>query len=267
MEDEEYKKLPLEERCVHKLWKARANGYEECTNLFRQIVDEKSPEFVKFAPLIKKFVVDSNAMCQEKGLEAALAFVENYANAGKTVSDVMSGVVLKCIAAPRTKTRELALQLTLMYIEIEKCDAVVEELVKGMEQKNPKIVSGCVQACTEALREFGSKIVNVKQLVKKLGPLFADRDKGVRDEAKQLVVEMHKWMGPALKTQLGGLQPVQIAELETEFAKLEGKVRPTRYIRSQQDKQATMAQEIEETDGVQLVFKRFLLFCSFYCCF
>ncbi len=35
MEDEtEYLKLPLEERCVHKIWKARVSGYEEAVKLF-----------------------------------------------------------------------------------------------------------------------------------------------------------------------------------------------------------------------------------------
>jgi len=135
MEDEEYKKLPCEEKCIHKLWKARVCGYEEVTKLFRQIDDDKSAEFGKYLGLVKKFVTDSNAMGQEKGLEATLAYVENYAHAGKTVSEVMSGIVTKCIAAPKTKTRELALQLTLMYIEIEKFEAVQEELMKGTEQK------------------------------------------------------------------------------------------------------------------------------------
>ena len=36
MEDdaEAYLKLPLEERCVHKLWKARVSGYEEAIKQF-----------------------------------------------------------------------------------------------------------------------------------------------------------------------------------------------------------------------------------------
>lgn len=69
MEDEnEYKKLPTEEKCVHKLWKARVAGYEEAIKLFNQIDDEKSPEWNKFLGLIKKFVTDSNAVAQEKGL-------------------------------------------------------------------------------------------------------------------------------------------------------------------------------------------------------
>ena len=199
MEDEEYKKLPIEERCVHKLWQARKNGYEEVAKTFRQLDDDKSPEFGKYLGLVKKFVVDSHAVCQEKGLEATLAFVENYANAGKTVGEVITGVVSKCVAAPKTQTRELAVQLILMYIEIEKGKAVMEDLIKGREQKNPKIVAACVSASTTALREFGPKIVNVKPLIKRISALCSDRDKTVRDEARSMVVEIYRWIGGALR--------------------------------------------------------------------
>lgn len=64
-------------------WKARVSGYEQCTQLFRTIDDEKSPEWNKYLGLLKKFVTDSNVAAQEKGLEATLAFVENSAAAGK----------------------------------------------------------------------------------------------------------------------------------------------------------------------------------------
>jgi cytoskeleton-associated protein 5 len=64
----------------------------------------------------------------------------------------MSGVIAKCIAAPKAKTRELAVQIILMYIEIKKYKAVEEEILKGMEHKNPKIVAACVSAITQALR-------------------------------------------------------------------------------------------------------------------
>lgn len=191
-EDTEYKKLPVDERCVHKLWKARVDGYEEAGKIFREIDDEKSPEWLKFLGLIKKMVVDSNAMAQEKGLEAALIFVENCANAGKTVGDVMSGIVQKCIAAPKTKTKELSVQVILMYIEIEKQEAVLEELIKGMDHKNPKIVAACVAATTLALHDFGNKAISVKPLIKKLAPLMSERDKSVRDEGKLLAVEIYR---------------------------------------------------------------------------
>ena len=58
------------------MWKARLAGYEEATKLFNGL-DQKSQEFSKYAGLMKKFVTDSNAVAQEKGLDAVLAFVEN----------------------------------------------------------------------------------------------------------------------------------------------------------------------------------------------
>ncbi|XP_052744603.1 protein mini spindles [Bicyclus anynana] len=236
MEDEnEYKKLPTDEKCVHKLWKARVAGYEEAIKLFNQIDDEKSPEWNKYLGLIKKFVTDSNAVAQERGLEAALVFVENCGHAGKTTGEVMSGIVAKCIAAPKTKTKDLALQITLMYIEIEKHETVEEELLKGMEQKNPKVVAACVSALNTALKQFGNKVIAIKPMVKKIPILLADRDKGVRDEMKALVVEMHRWIGVAVEPHIASLQAVVQQELREAFGGTGGAT-PTRYLRSQQNR-------------------------------
>lgn len=118
-EDTEYKKLPVDERCVHKLWKARLDGYEELIKIFRGIDDEKAPEWNKYVGLVKKFVIDSHAMAQERGLEATLIFVENAGNAGKTVSDVVSGLVTKCFSAPKAKVKDLAFQITLMILKLK----------------------------------------------------------------------------------------------------------------------------------------------------
>ncbi|XP_075981824.1 msps cytoskeleton-associated protein 5 isoform X2 [Anticarsia gemmatalis] len=236
MEDEnEYKKLPTEEKCVHKLWKARVAGYEEAIKLFNQIDDEKSPEWNKYLGLVKKFVTDSNAVAQEKGLEAALVFVENCGHAGKTTGEVMSGIVAKCIAAPKTKTKDLALQITLMYIEIEKHEVVEEELLKGMEQKNPKVVAACTAALNTALKQFGNKVIAIKPMVKKIPVLLSDRDKAVRDEMKALVIEMHRWIGAAIEPHIASLQAVIQQELRESFGGTGG-AQPTRYLRSQQNR-------------------------------
>jgi len=39
-----------------------------------------------------------------------------------------------------------------MYIEIDKNEQTVEELVKGFANKQPKITHACVDAVTKALR-------------------------------------------------------------------------------------------------------------------
>ena len=60
-------------------------GYEEATKHFRRIDDEKSSDYGKFTGMMKKFVVESNAVAQEKALEATLAFVECAAVAGRYI--------------------------------------------------------------------------------------------------------------------------------------------------------------------------------------
>ncbi|XP_042874347.1 cytoskeleton-associated protein 5-like isoform X2 [Penaeus japonicus] len=248
-EDTEYLKLPLEDRCVHKLWKARLSGYEECTKHFPKIVDERSPEFNKFAPLMKKFVTDSNAVAQEKALDAVLAFVENAHVAGRTAGDVTNGIVQKCLAAPKRGTQEKALEVILLYCEIEKYEVVQEELMKGFTQKNPKVVAACVRSIATALREFGPKVINPKPLIKQMHTLLEDRDKNVREESKKMVIEMYRWIRQALKPQMSSLKPVQIQELEAEFDKLGNeKVVQTRFLRSQQELKAKIEAQADEEE-------------------
>ncbi|XP_077499940.1 cytoskeleton-associated protein 5-like isoform X2 [Amblyomma americanum] len=250
-DDTEYLKLPAEDRCQHKLWKARLSGYEDAAKLFGSITDPKSPEFQKFVPFIKNFVIDSNAVSQEKGLAAVLSFVQNAHLANRVCGDVLVGLVSKCIAAPKQKTRELAQEIIFMYVEIEKQEAVVEELVKGLDNKNPKTVSGCVATLRECLRLFGARVISVKPLFKALPKLLEDRDKTVRDECKLLTIELYRWIGDALKPLLQSLKPVQVTELEAEFAKVEkGTATPERYIRSEQMRRAQAAEaDTDVVDG------------------
>nr|CAH0109138.1 unnamed protein product [Daphnia galeata] len=261
-EDTEYLKLPIEDQCVHKLWKARVHGYEAALKLFGQW-EEKSPEWNKYTFLMKKIVIDSNAVAQEKGLETVLCFVENSAQASKTVGDVVSGLIAKCLGAPKAKTKDMAIQIALMYVEIEKYEIVQEEILKGIAtSKNPKVVAACIATLTQALREFGPKVINIKLVLKQVPVLLEDRDKNVREEGKKLLVELYRWIGQALKPQLSALKPIQVTELEAEFEKL-GNEKPqqTRFLRSQQDLKAKMEARMtegndaneEEVDGGDVV--------------
>ena len=64
--------------------------------------------------MVKNFVADSNAAAQEKGLEATLAFVENCDLAGETVNEVVYGLVSKCLASPKSRTRDLSKQVLVL---------------------------------------------------------------------------------------------------------------------------------------------------------
>ncbi|XP_022071187.2 cytoskeleton-associated protein 5 isoform X4 [Acanthochromis polyacanthus] len=243
-DDSEWMKLPIDQKCEHKVWKARLNGYEEALKLFQRIEDEKSPEWGKYLGLIKKFVTDSNAVAQLKGLEAALAFIENAHAAGKTTGEVVSGVVTKVFNQPKARAKELGSDICLMYIEIEKAEVVQDELLKGLDNKNPKIVVACLETLRRALSEFGSKIVTLKPVVKVLPKQFESREKAVREEAKQLAVEIYKWIRDALRPPLQNINSVQLKELEEEWVKLPSSPpKQTRFLRSQQDLKAKFEQQ------------------------
>ncbi|XP_027891721.1 cytoskeleton-associated protein 5 isoform X3 [Xiphophorus couchianus] len=253
-DDSEWMKLPIDQKCEHKVWKARLNGYEEALKLFQKIEDEKSPEWGKYLGLIKKFVTDSNAVAQLKGLEAALAFIENAHVAGKTTGEVVSGVVTKVFNQPKARAKELGMDICLMYIEIEKGEVVQDELLKGLDNKNPKIVVACIETLRKALSEFGSKIVTLKPVVKVLPKQFESREKAVRDESKLLAVEIYKWIRDALRPPLQNINSVQLKELEEEWVKLPpSPPKQTRFLRSQQDLKAKFEQQQaqggEQSDG------------------
>uniref|UniRef100_A0A3B4WQQ0 Cytoskeleton associated protein 5 n=1 Tax=Seriola lalandi dorsalis TaxID=1841481 RepID=A0A3B4WQQ0_SERLL len=216
-DDSEWMKLPIDQKCEHKVWKARLNGYEEALKLFQRIEDEKSPEWGKYLGLIKKFVTDSNAVAQLKGLEAALAFIENAHVAGKTTGEVVSGVVTKVFNQPKARAKELGTDICLMYMEIEKAEVVQDELLKGLDNKNPKIVVACIETLRKALSEFGSKIVTLKPVVKVLPKQFESREKAVRDEAKLLAVEIYRWIRDALRPPLQNINSVQVGHAHHAF--------------------------------------------------
>ncbi|XP_073397742.1 cytoskeleton-associated protein 5 isoform X2 [Dendrobates tinctorius] len=249
-DDSEWMKLPIDQKCEHKVWKARLNGYEEAMKLFQKIVDEKSPEWSKYLGLIKKFVTESNAVAQLKGLEAALVYIESAHVAGKTTGEVVSGVVNKVFNQPKARAKELGSDICLMYIEIEKGEAVQEELLKGLDNKNPKIVVACVETLRRALSEFGSKIMSLKPIIKLLPKLFESREKAVRDEAKLLAVEIYRWIRDALRPPLQNINPVQLKELEEEWLKMAPSApKQTRFLRSQQDLKVKFEQQQASGDA------------------
>ncbi|XP_021953812.1 protein mini spindles isoform X2 [Folsomia candida] len=245
-EEQDFSKLSLEERCQHKNWKARVSAYDELTKTFQRIDDDK--EWGKYGGWVRKFPTDSNAAAQEKALEVTLLYLANAGlpQAGRIVAEIMSGVVAKCITASKAKSKELAMDIALMCVEVEKFEAVQEELMKGMEHKNPKVLAGCINIFTEVLRSFGPKVINLKTILKKIPILIEDRDKTVRDETKKLMVELYRWLGPAFKPQLSAVKPLVVQEVEAEVEKITEKPHQSRYLRSQQAREERVAGEAGE---------------------
>lgn len=76
--EEDFSSLPLGERLAHKNWKARVHGYEALIKAFAASGSDSDPVFKQYInnpEILKKIVVDSNVVAQEKGVEAVLTFI------------------------------------------------------------------------------------------------------------------------------------------------------------------------------------------------
>lgn len=51
----------------------------------------------------------------------------------------------------------------------------------------------------------------IKPVMKILPKLIEDRDKSIREETKQMVIEMYRWIGNAIKPQMNQFKPVQVS--------------------------------------------------------
>jgi len=69
----------------------------------------------------------------------------------RTCTEVVSGIVSKCFNS-KPRLREVGVEVCLMYVEIDKNEQVQDEIMKGFENKQPKIVNACVDMLTTALR-------------------------------------------------------------------------------------------------------------------
>jgi cytoskeleton-associated protein 5 len=181
-------------------------------------------------------VADSNAVAQESALSCVASFVENSPTALDMRESLLPIIVEKCLNSARAGTKRKAIDLFLLYAEIDVPDPVVEALLGGLGHKLPKLVAMCVTSLRELVQAYGIRTFNVKPLLKSLPKIFAHTDKNVRAEATQLTLELYRWLGEALVPHLQELKPVQLKELTEQFEKLP-KERPTqtRLLRSQQN--------------------------------
>ena len=160
----------------------------------------------------------------------------------------------KALASTRAATKQSALEALLLYVELDKSDPIIEDLIPGLSHKQPKIVAATLAALTAIYHAYGVKIVDPKPVLKVLPKVFGHADKNVRAEASNLAVELYRWLREAMKTLFwNDLKPVQQQELEKAFeaVKQEPPPKQERLLRSQQAaaETATVNDDVDVDDG------------------
>ncbi|GER25405.1 microtubule organiziation 1 family protein [Striga asiatica] len=259
----EAKKFPWEDRLTHKNWKVRNDANIDLATVCDSISDPKDPRLRDFGPFFRKTVADSNAPVQEKGLDALIAFLKAAdADAGRYAKEVCDAIVAKCLTG-RPKTVEKAQIAFMLWVELEAVEpflTLVERLhefpevlsaesvkyvyredamEKAIKNKVAKAVVPAIDVMFQALSEFGSKIIPPKRILKMLPELFDHQDQNVRASSKGLTLELCRWIGkdPVKSILLEKMRDTMKKELEAELANVIGTAKPTRKIRSEQDKE------------------------------
>lgn len=242
-QEEDFSSLPLPDRFTHKNWKVRKEGYEDAAKQFAETPDESHPAFKPFildSGLWRGAVLDSNVAAQQEGVNALCAFLKfgGAQAASRSRSATITPIVEKGLSSTKAATKQSSVEALLLYVEVEgKADALLEDLLQGLSNKQPKIVAATLGALTALYHAYGVKIIEPKPPLKALPKVFGHADKNVRAEASNLAVELYRWLREAMKTTFwNDLKPVQQQDLEKLFegVKSEPSPKQDRLLRSQQ---------------------------------
>ncbi|KAL8977902.1 MAG: hypothetical protein Q9177_006537, partial [Variospora cf. flavescens] len=256
-QEEDFSSLPLPDRFTHKNWKVRKQGYEDAAKTFETTPDESDPAFRPFlqdSGLWKGAVTDSNVAAQQDGINALCAFLkfggQDACRRSRTVTIVP--IVEKGLSSTRAATKQSALEALLLYIELDKPEPIIDDLLPSLSNKQPKIIAATLAALTAIVHAYGVKIIDPKPVLKALPKVFGHADKNVRAEAQNLAVELYRWLREAMKTLFWNeLKPVQQQDLEKLFeaVKQEPPPKQERLLRSQQAVEAVSSTAQEDRDA------------------
>ena len=166
----------------------------------------------------------------------ALLALADVAYAEKHAEGMLANLTTKGLGG-RPKAAERATECCMQLIELEQVDAVLEALLKASVNRIPKLALAATNAILAAVRDFGTpKVVPANVILKGLAPLFDAKDAKVRAAAKDITVEMTKWLGAAAvkRDLIDKMRESMQADVNKAISSAEGSARPTRVLRRDQ---------------------------------
>lgn len=169
----------------------------------------------------------------------------------RTRQITIATIAEKGLPSTRAAAKEKSLEALMLYIEMDKADPVLEELIPILSHKQPKVIAATLEALTKIYHAYGCKTIEPKSVLKTLPKMYGHADKNVRAKAQELTVEFYRWLKDAMKPLFwNDLKPVQQTDLDKLFEKVKDEPPPKqeRLLRSQQaaKEAAAAAPAVEE---------------------
>lgn len=219
-------------KLTDKNWKVRKEGFEEVKAICEQpgvSASQVDPFVAHFA----KMCEDANASALDAGIAAVLAYTVNITPLRKdVVPDIMKRITDKGFSS-RPGTVKLCEELVPALVEAGAGEDTITALLEGTSNRKPKVPPACLTATLEALKAFGPRVIPVSLVKPALPKLLESTVNGVRPLAMSIVVEIHRWIGPALvQDMVSNLRPAQQTEYEQLVKDIVvGQAAPTKFVR------------------------------------
>jgi protein STU2 len=152
----------------------------------------------------------------------------------------------------RPAAQQKAQEAILLYIELDKPDPIIEELLPLLSHKQPKVIKATLDALTQIYHAYGCRTVDPKPVLKALPKVYGHADKNVRAAGQNLTVEIYRWLKESMKPLFwNDLKPVQQQDLDKLFEKVKDEPAPKqeRLLKSQQAVKEREAASAAADDG------------------
>lgn len=218
-------KAPLDEQVASKSWKIRKQAYEHMLGQVRS----DSSSHSQLSQLARQAVTDSNQGALEVACDVVLALTEvckssQLADIANGLADSLVVNALNSRPGIVTRAREALLRL----VEHGFGTDVIAATSKAYNHKTPKVAAAAANATLEALQQFGPAVIPPNQVVPPLLKVFDAKDVKIRATAKDIVIELSRWLGQdkVRSTILPKMRDTQQAELEAYWSKNPQESRP-----------------------------------------
>lgn len=227
-------------KLTDKNWKIRKEGFDEVKTFCEQ-PGIRTDDVLAFIECFPKMCEDANASAMESGIQAVLAYTVNVEPFQKSiVAPVMKRVTDKGFSG-RPGIVKLCEELVQAFVEAGAAEDTVTSLLEGTKNKKPKVPPACLASILEALKAFGPRVVPITMIKAALPTLCESIVNGVRPAALNIIVEIHRWTGPAMVQDIvSNLRQAQQTEYESATKDMVvGQAVPTKYVRGAKKPTAT----------------------------
>lgn len=209
----------------------KEKGWADCAVLLKELA-ENDPQFKEYSPLIKKTLKEKSPKSIILALSCLDPLVRGCTLDEAEYNDLFGHICGNILNHSNKTIASQGRDVLNACIEREQHDTLVEICVKtATSSKTPKVHEVNLAFLVAALRDFGPAVINLRK-VKPVLTFVTSANVNVRNECRNLIMEMYRWVKDDMKPLLKDL-PEKNLPKESEFEALKDeKPEPVKFTRA-----------------------------------